>query len=90
MLQARYQHLVLKFLAPPVTGSGLYEATWTGGSADAGTEEDLLRILCKRLQDCGTARHDWITVSEIPDPNNEDSTLRTQRWNAPPAIHASG
>lgn len=78
-LQARYQHLALTFLAPPVTGSGMHEATWTGGNAEAGTEEDLLRILCEQLQDCGTARHDWVTVSEIPDPSNEDSTLRTQR-----------
>lgn len=79
MLQARYQHLVLKFLAPPVTGSGQYEASWTGGKAESGTGEDLLRIVCDQLQDCGTARHDWLTVSETRDPNNEDNILRTQR-----------
>jgi hypothetical protein len=79
MLQARYQHLVLKFLTPPVTGSCMYEATWAGGKAEAGTEEELLRIVCEELQDCGTARHDWVTVSETRDPSNEDNTLRTQR-----------
>ena len=79
MLQARYQHLVLKFLAPPVTDSGLYEASWTGGKAESGTEEELLRIVCEELQDCGTARHDWKTTSESRDPNNEDNILRRQR-----------
>jgi hypothetical protein len=79
MLQARYQHLVLKFLAPPVTESGLFEASWIGGQAESATGEDLLRIVCGELQDCGTMRHDWKNVSEIRDPNNEDNILRTQR-----------
>ena len=79
LLQARYQHLVLKFTPPIVSDSGLYEASWIGGKAESGTEEDLLRIVCEELQDCGTARHDWKTKSEIRDPNNEDNILRTQR-----------
>ena len=79
MLQARYQHLVLKFTVPIVSDSGLYEASWIGGSAESETEEELLRIVCEELQDCGTARHDWKTVSEVRDPSNEDNILRTQR-----------
>lgn len=79
LLQARYQHLVLKFTVPIVSDSGRYEASWIGGQAESGTEEELLRIVCEELQDCGTARHDWMTVSEVRDPNNEDNILRTQR-----------
>ena len=79
ILQARYQHLALKFTAPIVSDSSVYEATWINGKAESGTEEELLRIVCDELQDCGTARHDWMTVSEIRDPNNEDNILRTQR-----------
>lgn len=78
MLQARYRHLALKFTAPIVSGCGLYEAS-SGGKAESGTEKDLLRIVCEQLRDCGTARHDWETVSEVRDPNNEDNILRTQR-----------
>lgn len=79
MLQARYQHLVLKFTPPSVSDSGRYEASWIGGKAEAGTEEDLLRIVCDEVQDCGISRHDWKLVSETRDPNNEDNILRTQR-----------
>jgi hypothetical protein len=79
LLQARYQHLVLKFLAPPVTESGRFEASWTGGQVEADSEEEMLRIVCEELQDCGSARHDWNTVQEIRDPGNPDNILRTQR-----------
>jgi hypothetical protein len=79
LLVSRYQHLVLKFLGPPVTESGLYEASWIGGQAQSGTEEELLRTVLEELQDCGSARHDWRTVSETRDPGNGDNILRTQR-----------
>lgn len=58
ILQARYGHLVLKFLAPPVTESGLYEASWIGGQAKSDTEEEMLRAVCEEL-----------TKSEIREPN---------------------
>ena len=79
MLQARYQHLVLKFTVPPVSESGMFEASWTGGKAEADTEEELLRIILEELQDCGTRKHDWVTRTEKRDPGNPDNILRTQR-----------
>jgi hypothetical protein len=79
VLQARYQHLVLRFVAPPATHSGLYKASWTGGRAEAGTEDELLAKVLEELQDCGSERHDWLTLSDKPDPNNPDNVLRTQR-----------
>jgi hypothetical protein len=81
LLVARYQHLVLKFTSPPV--SGRFEASWIGGSAAADSEEELLGQLLETLEDCGSAKHDWITRSEVPDPGNQDSTLRTQRLQCP-------
>lgn len=83
MLQARYQHLVLKFIVPPVSASGLFEASWIGGHEKANTEEELLDSLLTALEDCGDKRHDWVTRSEIPDPGNPDNILRTQRLECP-------
>ena len=79
MLQARYQHLVLKFAVPLVSGTGLFEASWIGGQAEAKSEEELLRVVLEELQDCGDKRHDWIAKSETRDPVNPDNILRTER-----------
>jgi hypothetical protein len=79
ILQARYQHLILKFTVPITSAPGLHEASWIGGKAESDTGEDLLRIVCEELRDCDTERHDWKTKSEIRDPNNEHNILRTQR-----------
>lgn len=79
ILQERYAHLLLKFDVPIVSESGLYEASWIGGKAESDTEEELLRIVCEELQDCGTAQHDWKNKVEIRDPSNEDKILLTQR-----------
>jgi hypothetical protein len=77
MLWARYQHLGLKFTSPPE--SERFEASWNGGSAASDDEHELISTVLMELQDCGSSRHDWITTGEIPDPNNADNTLRTQR-----------
>jgi hypothetical protein len=77
IIQARYQHLVLKFTVPPL--SGRYEASWTGGSVVADSEDELLSKLLEELRDCGTKKHDWVTKSEIRDPGNPDNVLRTER-----------
>jgi hypothetical protein len=76
VLQARYQHLVLKFTVPPVEEQ--YKATWIGGKVTADSEDELLRKVLEELQDCGGSEHDWVTRSETRDPNNEDRILRTQ------------
>jgi hypothetical protein len=49
------------------------------GNAAAESETELLDKLLAELQDCGTAQHNWITKREVPDPNNADSILCTQR-----------
>ena len=77
MLQARYQHLILKFTTPPV--SDKYEASWTSGKVVADSEDELLSKLLEELQDCGSKKHDWVTRNEIRDPSNPDNILRTQR-----------
>lgn len=35
--------------------------------------------VCDLCPNCGSERHDWVTVSDKPDPNNPDNILRTQR-----------
>jgi hypothetical protein len=77
MLAARYRHFALTFNAPSV--SEKFEASWNGGSAVADSEGELLDKVLEELQDCGSQRHDWVAVSEKPDPNNDDNVLRTQR-----------
>jgi len=79
MLTARYQHVALTFTEPPLSGSGLFEAKWNGGQVEADTEEELFRTLLEELQDCGSQRHDWATVTDKPDPADPAKTLRTQR-----------
>jgi hypothetical protein len=79
MLTARYQHAALTFTAPPQSESGLFEARWNGGQVEPDTEEELFRTLLEELQDCGSQRHDWITVSQAPDPLSPGALLRTQR-----------
>jgi hypothetical protein len=76
-LAARYRHLALKFNVPSV--SEKFEASWNGGGAVADSEDELLDKVLEELQDCGTERHDWVTVSDISDPNNPDNILQTQR-----------
>jgi hypothetical protein len=78
MLWARYQHIDLKFAAPPA--SEKFEASWDGGgSAVADSEEELISTVLEVLQDCGSGRHDWVFVGEKPDPNNVGQILRTQK-----------
>ena len=77
MLMARYRHLSLAFTESSV--SGKFEASWNGGSAVADSEAEVLAKVLEELQDCGSERHDWVTTSDKPDPNNPDNVLRTQR-----------
>jgi hypothetical protein len=77
MLWARYRHIGLKFTTTPE--SEKFEASWDGGSAVADSADGLLAKVMEELQDCGSQRHDWVTASEKPDPNNDDNVLRTQR-----------
>jgi len=79
MLEARYRHIALTFTDPALSESGLFEASWTGGRVEADSEEELFRTLLEELQDCGSQRHDWMTVTDEPDPLSQDNTLRTQR-----------
>jgi hypothetical protein len=82
MLWARYQHIGLKFARPP--DSGKFEASWDGGgSAVADSEEELLATVMEVLQDCGSGRHDWVFVKDMPDPSNAGKILRTQRLECP-------
>jgi hypothetical protein len=77
MLWARYRHIELRFTTEP--DSGKFEASWDGGNVVAGSADELFARLREELRDCDSQRHDWVTVSEKPDPNNDDSILRTQR-----------
>jgi hypothetical protein len=79
MLTARYRHAALTFTGPPQSQSGLFEASWDGAQVEASSEEDLLALLLEELQDCGTEAHDWVTLSEAPDPLSPGIVLRTQR-----------
>jgi hypothetical protein len=79
MLTARYRHAALTFTAPPQSESGLFEASWDGAQVEADSEDELLRLVLEELQDCGTEAHDWVAVSQAPDPLNTGITLLTQR-----------
>lgn len=76
-------HLVLKFDGPPTSGSGAYEASWAGGHAVAGTEDELMAMVLTELGDCGDEKHTWAPVSKIKDPVNSGRALVTQRLHCP-------
>jgi hypothetical protein len=77
MLAARYRHLALRFNVPSV--SEKFGASWNGGTSVADSEDELLAKAREELQDGGSERHDWVTVSDKPDPSSADNVLRTQR-----------
>jgi hypothetical protein len=76
-LEARYRHLALTFSVPPA--SEKFEASWNGGSAVEDSEAELLDKVLEELQDCGTAKHEWVFVSEVPHPDDPNSAQRTQQ-----------
>jgi hypothetical protein len=76
----RYWHRVLKFYHPYISDSGRHEATWTGGSAVADTEAELLEKVLDAMGDCGSDSHSWVTVSERREG---DSVVLTQQLSCP-------
>jgi hypothetical protein len=79
MLTARYRHLNLAFTVPAQPGAGLHAATWDGAQVEADTEQELIRLVLEELMDCGAETHDWVTVSQAPDPLSPANTLLTQQ-----------
>jgi hypothetical protein len=78
-LTARYGHLGLTFTPASVSASRQHEASWAGGAASAGTEDELLALVRAALGDCGGEGHLWVTVDFNRDPACSDNVLISQR-----------
>jgi hypothetical protein len=87
MLAARYRHLALTFNAPSTCEK--FEASWNGGSAVAGSEDDLLAKALEELKDCGSERHDWVTTATNPIRTIRTTSCGRNGWSAFTAIPAS-
>jgi hypothetical protein len=79
VLTARYGHLVLVFTPASLSVSGQHEASWAGGAASAGTEDELLAIVRAAMGDCGGEGHLWVTEDISRDPADSDNVLISQR-----------